>query len=248
MRLLVVNSHPRSNSRELMCAVLACFEGELKMKKVLAILLFLFVPATVIASGFPLLSDNNGSYQAADYSGMKHSLVSALVRTAATPDGKALVIARSDGGSENQHKEGDSNKYSHNHNNKPKSKYDLRDIDGKQRGDGHKHLHGHNHNHDQKARSKYDLRDTDGHDHKHGHKHDDGDVHKHGHGEDHKHVHGEAHQHNHGDTGGHGHGDEHGALDDHGHHGHGHGHGDHEHGGEAPEGMYDRVWDVVTLG
>ncbi len=234
------------------------------MKRVLAILLFLFVPATVTASGFPLLSDNNGSYQAADYSGMKHSLESAPIRTAATPDGKALAIARTDGDSENQHKDGHRLSDGHNHDHKAKSKYDLRDTDGKHGGDGHKHLHGHNHNNDQKAKSKYDLRDTDGHDHKHGHKHDDGDVHKHGHGNGHKHDHGEAHQHDHGnahkhdhgeahqhdhgDKGDHGHGDEHGSHDDHGHHGHQHGHGDHEHGEEAPEGMYDRQWDVVTLG
>jgi hypothetical protein len=228
------------------------------MTKVLTILFFLFVLATATAYGFPLLPDYNGSYHAADYSGMKHSLASAPIRTAATPDGKALVIARSDGNSENQPQGSNLLKDGHNHDNKPNSKYDLRDIDGKHGNGDHKHVHGNADNHDHKPKSKYDLRDTGGHkhgkghDHDHGdaHKHGHGDVHKHGHADGHKHAHGEADHHDHGEAHDHGHGDEHGGPDDHGHQGHGHqhGHGDHEHGEEAPEGMYDRQWDVVTLG
>ncbi len=248
MRLLVVNSHPRLNSRELICAVLACFEGELKMKKVLAILFFLFVLATATAYGFPLLSYDHGSHQGSNYSSITYSLESAATRTAAARDGKVLVIARSDGDSENQHKQG------HNHDHKAKSKYDLRDIDGKHGGDSHKHVHEHGHNHDHKAKSKYDLRDIDGHkhgeDHHHhgeGHDHHHGEAHEHGHGHGHDHHHGEAHGHDHGETHDHGHGEGH----EHGHE-HGHGHdgdeGGHHHDEEGPEGLYDRLWDVVTLG
>ena len=161
------------------------------MKKVLTILFFLFSLATATAYGFPWLQNDNG-HPVADYSGVTFPLESAPIGTIAAADGKILVIAASDADSENQHKQG------HNHDRKAKSKYDLRDLDGKKSGDVHKH----------------------GHDHKDAHVHDHG--HDHGHGHDHK----DAHGHDHG----------------------GHDHG-HEHGGwEPPEGLYDRLWDVVTLG
>lgn len=113
-------------------------------------------------------------------------------------------------------------KHAHSHDSKQKSKYDLRDLDGKQKRDGHVHGHKHGHKdghkHDHKAVNKTDLQGKGSHDH----------------GESHKHDHGDAHQSQ---------GDGHGAHYGHGHerHGHGEGHGGHEHG-------YDRLWDVGVSG
>ena len=56
----------------------------------------------------------------ADYSDVTFSLESAPIGTVATRDGKILVIAASYADSENQHKQG------HNHDQKAKSKYDLK--------------------------------------------------------------------------------------------------------------------------
>src|SRR5208283_101905 len=250
MRLLVVNSHPRSNSRELICAVLACFEGELKMKKVSAILFFLFLLAAGTAYGFPLLPHDNGNYHAADYSDITYPLEPVPISTAAMSEWKTRPITRNHEESNGQDKVGDDHKHGHNHDHEAKSKYDLRNIDGKHGSDGHKHAHEHADKDDHKPKSKYDLRETDGHDHKHCHKHDHGDAHQHGHGEDHKHGHGDGHNHEHGEAHHH-HGEAHGH--DHGE-GHDHGHGQdgdeggHHHDEEGPEGLYDRLWDVVTLG
>ncbi len=137
--------------------------------------------------------------------------------------------------SRDRHAQQDGLKHGHSHDVKPKSKYDLRNIDGIRGGDGHKHVHEHGHHHDLKAKSKYDLRNTDRHDHGAAHRHYHGDAHKYGEGDGHKHEHGDAHLHDRGNG--------HGAHDDHGHagHGHGHGHGGHEHG-------YDRVWNIGISG
>ncbi len=97
-----------------------------------------------------------------------------------------------------KHRHADQNntrKHAHKYDLKQKSRYDLRDLAGKQKGDSHGHGHKHGdkdgHNHDHEAVSKHNLRDKGG-----GHAHED------------------AHQ---------SHEDGHGSHDDHGHEGHEHG-------------------------
>lgn len=208
------------------------------------------------AYGFPWLQNDDG-HPVADYSGVTFPLESATIGTVATRDGKILVIAASDADSEDQ------NKHGHNHDRKAKSKYDLRDIDGKRRGDSHGHLHQHGDNQDNKPKSKYDLRDLNGkrggivdkhgHDNKDAHVHDHGHDHKDAHAHDHVHKHhhaGEAHHDDHGDDHHHHH---HGEAEghDHGHAGHEHGHGHDDgdgHNHDEGEGGYDRLWDCACCG
>jgi hypothetical protein len=150
--------------------------------------------------------------------------------------------------SADRHAQQDGLKHGHSHDVKAKSKYGLKNIDGKRGGDGDKHVHKHGDNHDHKAKSKYDLRNIDRHDRSeaHGHAH----ARKHDHGDAHKHKQGDAHVHDYGDGRGahddHGHkGHTHSAdsHDDHGHerHGYDHGHEGHEHG-------CNRLWDVGISG
>ena len=240
------------------------------MKKLLTVLIFVFLSATVAAHEFSLNLGYDEIYQMAkspaNQSGASHFLVPAPTKTVTRSNTEALLIAANSGDSRNQQKQSDVYKPGRNHDRKAKSKYDLRDIDGKRGGDGDKHVHKHD-SHDNKPKSKYDLREIGGHKHGEGHHHGHGEAHHHDHGHDHHHD-GEAHHHEHGDDHHHHHGEahHHDHEDDHDHHAeteghdhdhaghdqgghdHGHDHG-HEHGGwEPPEGLYDRLWDVVTLG
>ena len=148
------------------------------------------------------------------------------------------AIAQSQELSPDRHADQKGRKDVHRHDVKPKSKYDLRYLDGDRGGDSHKHAR----NHDHKAKSKYDLRSINRHDHRKGHIHEQGHAHKHDHGDAHKHDHVDAHVHDHGNGPG--------SHDDHGHqgHGHDHGHGGHDHGHGGHEHGYDRIWDVGISG
>ena len=247
------------------------------MKKVLTVLIFVFLPVTVAANEVSSNLGYDKTCQTAKFAakagGVSDFLVPASIKAVTTSNTDALLLAANSEDSKNQQERGDVHKPGHNHDRKAKSKYDLRDIDGKHGGDGDKHVHKHGDNHDNKPKSKYDLREIgghkhgEGHHHEHGHNHEHGEAHHHDHGHDHHHDgeahhhdHGDDHHHHHGEAEGHGHGHEHDGHDDQGAHGHEHGHDhghehghdhehEHEHGGwEPPEGLYDRLWDVVTLG
>jgi len=89
--------------------------------------------------------------------------------------------------SRDRHAQQDGLKQGHSHDVKPKSKYDLRNIDGKRGGDGHKHVHDHgnthHHDHGDARMHKHagtDLHEQDNH-------HGGHDGHDHGHGD---HAHG----------------------------------------------------------
>jgi hypothetical protein len=141
---------------------------------------------------------------------------------AALSNADQATIPQSHELSRDRHAQHDGLKHGHSHDVKPKSKYDLRNLDANRGADAHKDVHKHGDKHDHKAKSKYDLRDTDRHDH--------GKAHSQEHG------HGDAHLHDRGN--GHGSHDDHG--DNPGHEGHEHHKGfggGHDHG-------YDRLWQV----
>ena len=125
--------------------------------------------------------------------------------------------------SKHRHADQNMGKHAHGHDRKQKSKYDLRDLGGNQKRDGHAQGHKHGHKHDHKAVSKPDLQHKDSHDH--------GEA-RHDHGDSHKQDHGDGHN---------PHGAGHGSHDEHSHEGHGEGHGGHEHG-------YDRLWGIGVSG
>ena len=138
------------------------------MKKLLTVLIFVFLSATVAAHEFSLNLGYDEIYQMAkspaNQSGASHFLVPAPTKTVTRSNTEALLIAANSGDSRNQQKQSDVYKPGRNHDRKAKSKYDLRDIDGKRGGDGDKHVHKHD-SHDNKPKSKYDLREIGGHKH-----------------------------------------------------------------------------------